>query len=38
MEKHGFVSLNSEWWHYDFKDWKMYPVLDYDFYQIENKQ
>jgi len=38
MEKYGFVSLNSEWWHYDYHDWKSYPVLDYDFYQIENKQ
>ncbi|NCP83342.1 MAG: M15 family metallopeptidase [Bacteroidetes bacterium] len=37
MEKHGFVSLNSEWWHYDFQHWKSYPILDIDFYQIEPK-
>jgi D-alanyl-D-alanine dipeptidase len=28
MEAHGFVSYRHEWWHYDFSDWKSYPVLD----------
>jgi zinc D-Ala-D-Ala dipeptidase len=28
MEKHGFRSIPTEWWHYDSRDWKKYPVLD----------
>jgi len=28
MEKHGFVGLKSEWWHFDFRGWRNYPVLD----------
>lgn len=26
--KHGFVGLPAEWWHFDDKDWKRYPILD----------
>lgn len=36
MEQHGFVSLDSEWWHYDYQGWKEYPVLDLDFDEIKN--
>ncbi len=28
MERHGFVGLSTEWWHFDLKDWKKYPVED----------
>jgi len=28
MEKHGFTVLPTEWWHFDFKDWKTYPPMD----------
>lgn len=28
MQKHGFVSLMSEWWHFDSDDWKNYVILD----------
>lgn len=28
MQKFGFIPLESEWWHFDFKDWKKYPILD----------
>jgi D-alanyl-D-alanine dipeptidase len=31
MEKHGFKVNSSEWWHYDFKGWKAFEVLDIDF-------
>ncbi|KAF0148207.1 MAG: D-alanyl-D-alanine dipeptidase [Ignavibacteria bacterium] len=24
----GFVPLESEWWHFDFKDWKRFGILD----------
>lgn len=28
MTKHGFVGLPTEWWHFDDKDWRNYPILD----------
>jgi len=28
MERHGFVALPSEWWHYDFRGWERYELLD----------
>lgn len=35
MEKYGFISLKSEWWHYDLKNYSNYPVVDYSFEQID---
>lgn len=31
MEAEGFTVYASEWWHYDYKDWARYPVLDVPF-------
>ncbi len=31
MVKGGFVGLGSEWWHFDYKDWRQYPVRDLSF-------
>lgn len=28
MEKHGFIPLPTEWWHFDHKNWASYDVLD----------
>ncbi|MCG3175132.1 MAG: D-alanyl-D-alanine dipeptidase [Candidatus Omnitrophica bacterium] len=28
MERNGFKGLRSEWWHFDYRDAKSYPVLD----------
>jgi zinc D-Ala-D-Ala dipeptidase len=28
MERHGFTALPTEWWHFDFKGWEKYPLLD----------
>lgn len=28
MKKFGFIPNKSEWWHFDYKDWKKYPILD----------
>ena len=28
MVKHGFEPLPSEWWHYDFKGWDSFPLMD----------
>ena len=34
MEKHGFQVLDNEWWHYDFKGWEKYPLLDKSFSEL----
>ena len=26
MERHGFVGLPTEWWHFDAKGWKKFPI------------
>jgi D-alanyl-D-alanine dipeptidase len=28
MAKYGFTGIATEWWHFDYKDWQNYPVLD----------
>lgn len=35
MEAEGFVVYEPEWWHYDFKDWKEYPISNVSFSQIK---
>lgn len=35
MEQHGFLVLDSEWWHFDYKDWKFYRVEDIQFSEIK---
>lgn len=34
MEAEGFAVYEPEWWHYDFKDWKEYPILNISFSEI----
>lgn len=31
MKAEGFIPNPSEWWHFDDKDWKKFPVLDVPF-------
>lgn len=31
MEREGFFVYPYEWWHFDYKDWREYPVLDVAF-------
>ncbi|HEY8901858.1 MAG TPA: M15 family metallopeptidase [Chthoniobacterales bacterium] len=31
MTHHGFEPYPFEWWHFDLKNWKTYPVLDISF-------
>lgn len=37
MEKYGFTSINSEWWHFDDRDAKNYPIMDYKFRDLIKK-
>jgi D-alanyl-D-alanine dipeptidase len=34
MEAHGFTVYDVEWWHFDYKDWERYPILNVPFEQI----
>jgi D-alanyl-D-alanine dipeptidase len=34
MEQHGFVALQTEWWHYSLPDPKKYQLMDLDFDQL----
>ena len=36
MEKYGFRVNSSEWWHYDFRGWGNFEVLDIDFRELED--
>ena len=34
MEREGFTVFESEWWHYDYRDWRDYPILNLPFEAI----
>ncbi len=34
LENHGFLHLESEWWHFDFEGWQKYPILDKPFEKL----
>ena len=37
MESEGFTVNPNEWWHFDYKDWREYPIFDIAFSEIESK-
>ena len=34
MEKHGFTVVSNEWWHFDYRDWQQYPILNVPFEEL----
>jgi zinc D-Ala-D-Ala dipeptidase len=34
MEREGFTVFESEWWHFDYRDWRAYPILNVSFERI----
>jgi len=34
MEAYGFTVYQYEWWHFDYKDWRSYRILDIPFSEI----
>ncbi|HEY0685953.1 MAG TPA: M15 family metallopeptidase [Steroidobacter sp.] len=36
MEREGFAVYETEWWHFDFKDWQQYPILNIPFEALAN--
>ena len=37
MEAEGFTVYESEWWHFDYKDWRQYPILNLTFEELERR-
>jgi D-alanyl-D-alanine dipeptidase len=35
MAAEGFAVYEPEWWHYDYKDWKEYPIMNIRFSEIK---
>lgn len=35
MEAEGFTVEPNEWWHFNYRDWAKYPILDIPFGEIE---
>lgn len=34
MEAEGFTVDKGEWWHFDYKDWRLYRILDVQFEKV----
>ena len=37
MEAEGFAVYEPEWWHYDYKDWRQYPILNIGFEEMDKQ-
>lgn len=35
MESEGFTVFETEWWHFDYKDWQEYPILNVPFEKLD---
>ena len=35
MEDEGFTVYEAEWWHFDFRGWKKYPISNRTFEQLD---
>ena len=38
MEKEDFRVYEAEWWHFDYKNWKNYPILNQSFEELADKK
>ena len=36
MEAQGFIVNDTEWWHFDYKDWRSYPIGNLTFEQLSS--
>ena len=36
MEAEGFTVNPNEWWHFDYKDWRLYPIGNVPFEELES--
>ena len=37
LEAHGFSVYPNEWWHFDYRDWSEYPLLNLSFETLMNQ-
>jgi D-alanyl-D-alanine dipeptidase len=37
MVKEGFLVYPTEWWHFDYADWREYPILDVAFEELGDR-
>jgi serine beta-lactamase-like protein LACTB len=37
MHAEGFTVYEEEWWHFDYKDWKKYPILNKTFEELKKE-
>jgi D-alanyl-D-alanine dipeptidase len=37
MEKQGFTVYETEWWHFDYEDWKSYAIQNVPFEAIAHQ-
>jgi D-alanyl-D-alanine dipeptidase len=35
MEAEGFAVYETEWWHFDYRDWRQYPILNLTFEELD---
>lgn len=35
MAAQGFIGVPTEWWHFDYKNWEQYPILDLSFEELD---
>jgi D-alanyl-D-alanine dipeptidase len=38
LEAEGFTVNPSEWWHFDFRDWQRYPILNVPFEELISRE
>jgi D-alanyl-D-alanine dipeptidase len=38
MKSEGFTVYEHEWWHFDYKDWREYPILNFKFEDLHSGQ
>jgi CubicO group peptidase (beta-lactamase class C family)/D-alanyl-D-alanine dipeptidase len=38
MESEGFTVYPEEWWHFDYKDWREYPILNVPFEELVQRE
>jgi CubicO group peptidase (beta-lactamase class C family)/D-alanyl-D-alanine dipeptidase len=35
MEDEGFTVYQAEWWHFDYRDWRLYPIMNATFEELK---
>jgi serine beta-lactamase-like protein LACTB len=38
LETQGFTVYEAEWWHFDYRDWRRYPILNLTFEELQPRK